>query len=341
MVHLSLRALGRSDIARSCSARRDECARLEAVGGPLEAGPDDAGGWRLEARLPRIPGGYDSGMAQVAARLAVLALTGLVFMAGCGEGDENGPLAASGTLVETRASEPPSAAWDLVALGDSVPTGAGDAGPQRSFPELLAKRIANDTGRTVNVTNLAVGGASGDLRVAMEQNEDYRQALVGAEIVTLSIGGNDLFQAQQAWLSGTCDDGGCFEAALADFDENWQAILATVVEVRKPGEAMLRVTNTYNPLIGHKLARQEMGSRYEDLSELMTKNANKLNSLICDNAIRAGMLCADISMIFNGGAGRDNPHAKGLISEDGVHPSVKGHRTIAATIAQLGYSPLT
>ena len=51
------------------------------------------------------------------------------------------------------------------------------------------------------------------------------------------------------------------------------------------------------------------------------------------------MLCADIYTVFNGSSGRDNPHAKGLISEDGVHPSVKGHRAIAATIAQLGYSP--
>ncbi len=278
-------------------------------------------------------------MAQVAARL-VVALTALVLVAGCGGGDRNGPAADSGTLEETTASEPPSGEWDLVALGDSVPTGAGDAGPQRSFPELLAKRIAKDTGRTVNVTNLAVGGASGELRTEIEQNADYREAIAGAEIVTLSIGGNDLFQAQQAWLSGTCDDGGCYEEALAGFDENWRAILAKVVELRKPGEAMLRVTNVYNPLIGHKVARQELGSRYEALSELTTKNASKLSSLICDAATREGMRCADVHTVFNGSAGRDNPHAKGLISEDGVHPSVKGHRAIAATIAQLGYSPL-
>ena len=233
----------------------------------------------------------------------------------------------------------PSDAWDLVALGDSVPTGAGDAGPQRSFPELLAKRIAKDTGRTVNVTNLAVGGGSGDLRAAIEQNEDYRKAIAGAEIVTLSIGGNDLFQAEQVWLSGTCQGGGCFEKALAGFDENRQAILAKVVELRKPGEAMLRVTNIYNPLIGNKVAQQELGSRYEELSGLTTKNANKLNSLICDSATREGMLCADISTVFNGSSGRDDPHVKGLISEDGVHPSVKGHSAIAATIAELGYSP--
>ena len=278
-------------------------------------------------------------MVQAAARLAVIALTALVLVAGCGGGDANAPAAASGTPDETAASEPPSDVWDLVALGDSVPTGAGDAGPQRSFPELLAKRIANDTGRTVTVTNLAVGGGSGDLRAAIEQNPDYRKALVGAEIVTLSIGGNDLFQAEQVWLSGACENGACYEDALADFAENWQVILAKVVELRKPGEAMLRVTNTYNPLIGHKVTQRELGSRYEALSALTTKNAHKLNSLICDTATREGMLCADIYTVFNGSSGRDNPHAKGLISEDGVHPSVKGHRAIAATIAQLGYSP--
>ena len=278
-------------------------------------------------------------MAQVPARFAVVALTAFVLVAGCGGGDGNGPTAASRTLEETTVSEPPTDGWDLVALGDSVPTGAGDAGPQRSFPELLSMRIANDTGRTVSVTNLAVGGGSGELRIAIEQDEDYRKAIAGAEIVTLSIGGNDLFQAQQAWLSGTCDKGGCYERALADFDENWQAILAKIVELRKPGEAMLRVTNIYNPLIGHKVAQRELGSRYKELSELTTKNANKLNSLICDTATREGVLCADISTVFNGSSGREDPHAKGLISEDGVHPSITGHRAIATAIAELGYSP--
>ena len=91
--------------------------------------------------------------------------------------------------------------------------------------------------------------ASGDLRAAIGQNPDYRKALVGAEIVTLSIGGNDLFQAEQVWLSGACEDGACYDEALADFRRDWQAILTKVVELRKPGEAMLRVTNTYNPLI--------------------------------------------------------------------------------------------
>ncbi len=266
-------------------------------------------------------------MAQLAARLAIVALTALVVVAGCGGGDGNVP------------SEPPSGDWDLVALGDSVPTGAGDAGPQRSFPQLLAKRIANDTGRTVNVTNLAVGGASGDLRVAIEQNPDYRKALIGAEIVTLSIGGNDLFRAQQVWLRGACEDGRCFDEALADFDDNWRAILAKVLELRTPDDAMIRVTNTYNPLVGHKVTHQELGNRYDELSELTTKYTDKLNALTCDTATRAGVLCADISTLFNGTSGRDNPHAKGLISEDGVHPSVKGHRAIAATIAELGYSP--
>ena len=61
--------------------------------------------------------------------------------------------------------------------------------------------------------------ASGDLRAAIGQNPDDRKALIGAEIVTLSIGGNDLFQAEQVWLSGACEDGACYDEALADFDE--------------------------------------------------------------------------------------------------------------------------
>ena len=66
-------------------------------------------------REHRIPGDDDSPIAQVAARLAVFALTALVPVAGCGGGDGNELAADSGTLKETTRSEPPSDAWDLVA----------------------------------------------------------------------------------------------------------------------------------------------------------------------------------------------------------------------------------
>jgi lysophospholipase L1-like esterase len=289
-------------------------------------------------------------MTRAAARIAVAFLTALALLAGCGDGDEQRQPAASSaeqttSSEETAAPEPPSAEWDLVALGDSLPTDEGDAGPEQTFPEVLAKRISKDTGKTVNVTNLAVPGwASGDLRAAIDLNDEYREAIAGAEIVTLSIGGNDLFAADEQWLGGSCggaDDRGCYEKALAEFEKNLQAILVRILELRTPGEAMLRVTNVYDPLIGDKVAQAELGARYEDLSDLTAANLKEMNSVICGTARRVGMLCADLHTAFNGSSGHENPHAKGLISEDRVHPSVKGHQAIAATVAGLGYFPFS
>jgi len=129
------------------------------------------------------------------------------------------------------------------------------------------------------------------------------------------------------------------------------ALLCDVTEARQPDVKPLRTEEiqeasdclrTPNRHNGDALSVKipALGGRYEELSELSTTNANKLNALICESAIREGMLCADIYTVFNGSSGRDDAHAKGLISEDEVHPSVKGHRAIAAAIAELGYSPL-
>lgn len=79
----------------------------------------------------------------------------------------------------------------LVALGDSAAQGVGASAVEHGYVPVLARRIAEHTGRTVRVINLSVSGAvSGD--VVSGQLPLLHALPVKPDLVTLDIGGNDV-----------------------------------------------------------------------------------------------------------------------------------------------------
>ena len=229
--------------------------------------------------------------------------------------------------------------WDYVALGDSVPYGAGDVAG-RSFVPLYANFIEQDTGASVRVHNLATdGGTAQDLLGQLRDDPNVRRALRGAEILTISIGGNDLDAHIPDYASKTCggpDNQACFRAAVAAFKPTWTAILAEVLRLRRKS-SIIRVTNDYNPFPGNVRAAN-LG---KGITDAFTGYLRQLNAYRCSSAERAGILCADVAKAFNGAKTNESAFAKGLIGTDQFsHPSAKGHRLIAQILRAHGYRPL-
>jgi len=230
--------------------------------------------------------------------------------------------------------------WDYVALGDSVPYGAGDVAG-KSFVALYARSIEQDTGATVRIHNLATdGGTARDLLGQLRGDPKLRGALKGAEIVTISIGVNDLESNIPDYVSSTCggtDNQKCFRAASAAFKPTWAAILAEVRRLRRDG-SIIRVTNDYNPFPGNARAAANLGKGFTDV---FTHYLRQLNAYRCSSAEHVGILCADVARAFNGAKTNKSAFSKGLIGTDEFsHPSAKGHRLIAETLRALGYRPL-
>ncbi|MEO8907014.1 MAG: SGNH/GDSL hydrolase family protein [Microbacteriaceae bacterium] len=76
-----------------------------------------------------------------------------------------------------------------VAIGDSAAQGIGASAPPRGYVGRLAEDIRSITGRTVQVVNLSVSGATVGLAVA---NQLPRFRTLKPDIVTVSIGANDI-----------------------------------------------------------------------------------------------------------------------------------------------------
>ncbi|GED12170.1 GDSL-type esterase/lipase family protein [Aneurinibacillus migulanus] len=83
----------------------------------------------------------------------------------------------------------------IVALGDSLTRGTGD-GAGLGYVGNLRVRLSEATGQQAYVLNHGVNGyKTTDLLRDLQQKEDIRRTIRQADIITLSIGGNDLFNA--------------------------------------------------------------------------------------------------------------------------------------------------
>jgi lysophospholipase L1-like esterase len=227
-----------------------------------------------------------------------------------------------------------------VALGDSVPYGAGDVAG-RSFVPLFARFIEEDTGADVRFDNLSTdGGTARDLLGQLKDDPKVRRAVKRAEILTISIGANDLESHLPDYASKTCggrDNQACFRKAVAQFKPTWAALLGEVLRLRK-GRSIIRVTNDYNPFPGNARAAANLGAHIPDV---FTPYLRQLNAYRCSSAEHVGILCADVAKAFNGANTNESAFAKGLIGTDEFsHPSGKGHRLIAQLLRSLGYRPL-
>jgi lysophospholipase L1-like esterase len=80
-----------------------------------------------------------------------------------------------------------------LALGDSYTIGTGASDPSRAWPSIVASRLAEQTGRKVELTNPAVNGFT---TLDLIRHELPYLAQVQPELVTILIGVNDLVQGR-------------------------------------------------------------------------------------------------------------------------------------------------
>lgn len=83
--------------------------------------------------------------------------------------------------------------FHYVALGDSLTEGVGDTTGQGGFVPLLAQSLVNEYGYEVDVQNFGVSGnTSKQILKRMKENKELKQGLKEADLLTLTVGGNDL-----------------------------------------------------------------------------------------------------------------------------------------------------
>ena len=244
-----------------------------------------------------------------------------------------------------------------LAVGDSVPAGVGARPAQPGYPERLvelleggydpaADKATPKAAADFELVNLAVSGATtatliqsqlGPALALVEERDGTRDPFDDVEVVTVTIGGNDVFgPAQQACLA-TATPVGCqatLETALAGVEERLTTILGALVAAAGR-DAEVVVTTYYNPIGSCFLSQRnpaapaiaDVGLEGGSLPGVLTLPAG-LNDVIRQVAATTG---AQVTELY-GELGPDQY----VGGQDCLHPNPAGH----AEIAELVYATL-
>lgn len=144
-----------------------------------------------------------------------------------------------------------------IAIGDSLTKGVGDSTNQGGFVPLLAQSLTNETGLEFKAINYGVSGnTSGQILSRMQEKKEIRKDLKKAQLLTITVGGNDL---RKAILEDTSNlDLDRFEKASKTYEKNLKQIIELA---RKDNPDLpIYVVGIYNPLY----------LNFPDLTELQT-----------------------------------------------------------------------
>ena len=144
-----------------------------------------------------------------------------------------------------------------VAIGDSLTKGVGDSTNQGGFVPLLAQSLTNESGLEFKAINYGVSGnTSGQILSRIREKKEIRKDLKQAQLLTITVGGNDL---RKAILEDTSNlDLDRFEKASKTYEKN----LKQIIELARKDNPDLPVyvVGIYNPLY----------LNFPDLTELQT-----------------------------------------------------------------------
>lgn len=243
---------------------------------------------------------------------------------------------------EVRAAQPQKL-WYL-AVGDSIANGYSCDDKELSpYPELVRRQYARKKGIPVELTNIAKNGLSTARFNASKLGEqDVSECIRTADIITVTIGANDLIDAfktacqdvlgreERFWNMSDAVEMLHAEmkahpmlvlkavAVIADwdydaFEENYCTMMDGITGEAKPSVRMV-VTDIYNPTAGLGMPGA--------LDMVVDSIIGKMNSIIRDHAAEYGYRVV----------GLEEAGISSHIQKDGLHPTEDGQQLIADAV---------
>ncbi|WP_144509709.1 GDSL-type esterase/lipase family protein [Bacillus sp. FJAT-22090] len=197
---------------------------------------------------------------------------------------------------------------ELVGLGDSLTQGVGDELKRGGYIGLLQKEISQYKGiEEVILTNTAKRGRRSDQLLKMLKAGEIDHQLRKADIITLTIGGNDMMKVVKKDLFDLKVEN--FERELVKFEKNYDRILEEIREVNSSAPIIL--LGLYNPITA------------------VTDEKSEIDSIVADwNNTIESMAYSDVNACFVPIDQLFITNANLVYHTDFFHPNSKGYELI-------------
>jgi lysophospholipase L1-like esterase len=240
-----------------------------------------------------------------------------------------------GPATTTRPTGVPTTAgpWHVVALGDSVTSGARCG--CTAFPQLYARDLGRARGARVTVQNLGRNGLdTTGLLARLRQPGSTRQAVRRADIVLLTIGANDFGDHHDDVVADRCaldQRDSCVDGELHRLRRNMRGLLATVHALRAARPTAVLVTGYWNVFEDGAVARRAFSPAGFRATRTLTFQAD---TVLRDVAGGEGATFVGLYAPFHGPAAHGD--VTNLLASDGNHPNAAGQSLIAQRLLAAG-----
>lgn len=208
--------------------------------------------------------------------------------------------------------------YHYTAIGDSLTTGAG-AWLSGGFAPLYRRMAESRLRSRVTYENLGINGLTSQKLLSRVQGDPrMRAALQRADIITVSIGANDLQPYARAIADGSGSRAAQIPQVLARTKGNVRQIVNHLYQIKSSQRTpfIIRMVGVYNPF-----PNREAG--------LYARQYNSFLASLGGPNYRV----ADVYPAFEG-------NERELLFLDRIHPNSRGYRIIAQRLDRLGYLPL-
>ena len=228
--------------------------------------------------------------------------------------------------------------WHLVALGDSTPTGYG-VGADHSYVQVYAGYIEEDLGVDIVVHNWATNRTQtvADWVEAVRNNEELREDLRNAEVITMWLGWHDVIPSIGIGRGGPCYeradevDLDCLGEVTKPMQEGYAKLLSEIVSLASPDETLILIADVGIPSLF--IARWK---EYGTLDVLKRHAYEVWRDYIIQAASKHNVHVVHTYEALNGPNG-DQEMPPEYMQSDGLHFNEHGHRRIADIHRKVGY----
>jgi lysophospholipase L1-like esterase len=263
----------------------------------------------------------------------------LLVVAGCSSGGTHtssslpSPNLSGSPASSTSTTQSSAAALHILGIGDSYMSAQDSHG--HTFMDVFATELESSTGAPVDLRVLTGNDAtSRRVREQLAKDAGYRAAVSEADVIVLSVGGNDT-DPFGVFPKGTCSRDQPAAACLAAYDpelsHNYEAILTSIESLRAGKPTAIRVTSMDNPFVGWSEAPTPAFGR-----DFFAHVARAETNAIFAVAAKHGAKSVDFLRVFGGRDGTHDPAR--YLAPDHAHPGDLGIATIASLLTALGVS---